>query len=110
MSRREEFATGASRMVDLYHRTTPEAAEAIKASGRFEPQEYDWDTTYFAKTKDMSGYGSSVVHVRVPEQHVSYDEDQAIWDDGSEVEDDDKHWVVPNKVLKPEHIVGVWHE
>lgn len=93
--------------VDLYHRTTPEAAESIAKSGRFEPHD---DATYFAKTRDMDGYGSSVVHARVPAHLVYEDEEGSAWDDGSDVDDADRHYMVDNEHLKREHIVGIEHE
>lgn len=93
-------------LVDLYHRTSREAADSIMSKGFGHPDGEDGGIAYFMRGDNGHGYGESRIHVRVPEHLIHEDEDQSSWDDGSEVDDDDKHWYVHNDDLKPEHIVG----
>lgn len=57
------------RVYDLYHRTEPEAAQAILASGRFESHCRNTQEAYFTNMADGRNarhYGDAVVHVQVP--------------------------------------------
>ena len=88
-------------MVDLYHRTSPEAADSIMASKRFEG-----DVVYGLKADFGQGFGPSRIHLRVPESIVHEDEDFSYWDDGTPTDDKDKYWYMHVEDLEPEHIVG----
>lgn len=57
--------------VTIYHRTTKEAAQQIRDTGRFKSLE-NTDETFFsnAPTGQAEGYGDAVVAVRVPAQWV----------------------------------------
>lgn len=57
------------RVYDLYHRTDPQAAQAILASGRFESHCRNTQEAYFTNMADGRNarhYGDAVVHVQVP--------------------------------------------
>lgn len=74
--------------VDLYHRTTGEAAERITSSGRMHSRENS-DESYFSTRVDgqTDGYGATVVWVRVPEELAALDD---------EFPDGEQHYRVPN--------------
>lgn len=57
------------RVYDLYHRTDPESAQAILASGRFVSHCQNPNEAYFTNMADGPNarqYGEAVVHVQVP--------------------------------------------
>lgn len=91
----------AAASLDLYHRTTPEAAEAIRRDKRMNAKEADGSTYWSTSRGDgpdsvTGGYGSGVVHVRVPE-HLAELED--------EFPDGEQHYRVHRDALKPHHFV-----
>jgi hypothetical protein len=60
-------------MVTLYHRTTPEAAEKIRKSGKFETKE---DGVFFSTSLDgqAKDYGEGIVKVKVPSSMLQLDD------------------------------------
>ena len=100
----DEFAD-VSDGVDLYHRTNPQAAGDILASGFYEGVG-SFDQVYFSDQADPpedSGgltreYGDSVVHVRVPRSVT-----QVVDNFGNE-----QHLGVPAASLTRENIVRAW--
>lgn len=88
------------KMIDMYHRTSPEAADSIMADG------FEGDVVYALKLDFGQGYGPSRIHLRVPESIVQEDEDMSYWDDGTECDDEDKIWFISVEDLGPEHIIG----
>lgn len=73
--------------LDLYHRTSEEAARAILASGRFVTRENTREA--FASTHadgQAAGYGAAVVHVRVDERDAELDD---------EFPDGEQHYRIP---------------
>lgn len=57
------------RVYDLYHRTDPESAQAILASGHFESRCHNTHEAYFTNMvngRHARRYGDAVVHVEVP--------------------------------------------
>lgn len=94
----------ASAMLDLYHRTTPEAAETIHREKRMTSKEHNrggrGTPAFFSNHRDgnySSGYGEGVVHVRVPE-HMAELED--------EFKDGEQHYTMDTSKLKPHHFVA----
>lgn len=87
-------------MVDLYHRTSPAAADAIMAEG------FEGDVVYALMDDHGQGFGPSRIHLRVPKSIVQEDEECSYWDDGTECDDEDKYWYVAVEDLEPEHIIG----
>lgn len=77
----------ADHRLDLYHRTSEEAARRILATGRFVTRE-NTPEAYASNRIDGQGvgYGDAVVHVRV-------DEDEAQLED--EFPDDERHYRIP---------------
>jgi hypothetical protein len=59
--------------VTLYHRTTPEAADAIVKSGQIKAKE---DRAYFSTKRDgqASGYGDAIVKVRIPLENLKLED------------------------------------
>jgi hypothetical protein len=85
--------------LDLYHRTTPEAAQAILRDKRMDSKERG--DVFFSTHRsgdNSTGYGSAVVHVRVPEHLAELDD---------EFPNGEQHYRVNNRSLKPHHFVGV---
>ncbi|MCX4799669.1 NAD(+)--rifampin ADP-ribosyltransferase [Streptomyces sp. NBC_01242] len=86
--------------IDLYHRTTPEAAAAIYREKRMKSMEGGpvFFSTYRGHEPDAQGegYGDGVVHVRVPEHLAQLDD---------EFPSGEQHYQVHNKDLRPEHFV-----
>jgi RNA:NAD 2'-phosphotransferase (TPT1/KptA family) len=84
--------------LDLYHHTSPEAAESISKEG-FRPGD-----VFFSDT--AHGYwgraGSSAVHVRVP-VHQAKDAGVTTTEEGAK----EKLYTVPSKMIRAEHIQGV---
>jgi 8-oxo-dGTP pyrophosphatase MutT (NUDIX family) len=89
-------------MIDLYHRTTPEAAEAIYRDGHMHSKENTAETFWSTHPGDehTSGYGSGVVHVRVPEHIAELDD---------EFPDGEQHYRVHKDSLAPHHFVREGH-
>ncbi|TDE88172.1 hypothetical protein EXU48_23925 [Occultella glacieicola] len=74
--------------MDLYHRTTEEAARAILASGRFLTRENTpeaFASTHF-DSEAAAGYGDAVVHVRVDDVDAQLDD---------EFPDGEQHYRIP---------------
>lgn len=90
-------------MLDLYHRTTPERAETILREHRMASPELNADgepAAFFSTVPDgghASGYGDAVVHVRVPGEIASLED---------EFPSGEQHYSVPVRCLRPEHFVG----
>jgi GNAT superfamily N-acetyltransferase len=85
--------------IDLYHRTSPEAAAAIMRTKRMTSKENG--DVFFSTHRDSEnseGYGSAVVHVRVPEHIAELDD---------EFPDGEQHYRLNNRHLKPHHFVSV---
>lgn len=59
----------------LYHATTKEAAEAIRATGRFLSKEHTQEA-FFSTVPDgmITGYGDAVVCVDVPDEIAELDD------------------------------------
>lgn len=83
--------------LDLYHRTTPERAEAIRNGAPMHSLENHGDT-FWSNRRDgqNEGYGEGVVHIRIPEHHAQIDD---------EFPDGEEHYRVHPRHIKPEHIV-----
>lgn len=84
--------------IDLYHRTTPEALEAITASGTMTTKE-NTPEVYFSTVSEGGqgdGYGSAVVWIRVPEDSVEIDD---------EFPDGEQHFRVPIKEITKERML-----
>lgn len=64
-------------MLDLFHRTTPAAAAAIYASGRMLSKENTGEAFFSTSSGDgqADGYGTAVVHIRVPEELAELDDE-----------------------------------
>ena len=89
--------------MDLYHHTTPEAAEAIKSTGRMQTKD-NTGRAYFTTHPDSEyahAFGDAQVHARVP----------ATWaeDDTAQLDDEfpsgEQHYAVKINRLRPEHFV-----
>jgi hypothetical protein len=84
--------------LDLYHRTTPEAASAIYHDKAMHAKDPDGSTYWSTSRGDenTSGYGSAVVHIRVPEHFAELDD---------EFSDGEQHYRVNKRDLAPHHFV-----
>lgn len=84
--------------LDLYHRTSPEAADEIQRTRRMTSKEHD-GSVYFSTHQhgQGEGYGTAVVHVRVPEHLAELDD---------EFPDGEQHYRVNQRHLAPHHFVG----
>jgi len=86
--------------LDLYHHTSPEAAQAIYATGRMKNIHNDSRQAAFFTTDPGSEYasafGSGVVHARVPDHIAELDD---------EFPSGEQHYAVPLNKLRPEHLV-----
>jgi 2'-5' RNA ligase len=100
----QETASMDDEHLDLYHRTTPEAAAAIYRDKRMHSRENlggrkpVYFSTFRGDEKDAqgSGYGEGVVHVRVP-HHIAEIDD--------EFPSGEQHYNIDAKDLRPEHFV-----
>ena len=88
-----------ARVLRLFHRTTPEAAELIRATRRMVSREHD-GAVYFSTRRDgqATGYGADVVELRVPESLAQLDD---------EFPDGELHYRVLAKDLRPDYFVVV---
>lgn len=84
--------------LDLYHFTDEATAALITASKRMVSRENTGEA-YFSNrpTGQATGYGSAVVHVRVPASLAELDD---------EFPDGEQHYRIFCKLLAPEHFVG----
>jgi hypothetical protein len=84
-------------VLDLYHRTTPHAAAAAYARGRMQSRENTGEV-YFSTRLDGQavGYGSGVVHVRVPGSLVDLED---------EFPDGERHYRIRAGDLAAEHFL-----
>jgi len=82
---------------DLYHFTSPEAAERIHRTGQWLSKE-NTQSVYFSTDPkgQATGYGEAVVHVRVPRHWAQLDD---------EFPSGEQHYTVPIRRLRPHHIV-----
>ena len=88
-----------SAKLDLYHRTTPEAAEQINKQKSMNIGKENTGETYWSTHKDSDqaeGYGQGVVHIRVPENVAELDD---------EFPSGEQHYRVHPRHIKPEHFV-----
>lgn len=86
-------------VLDLYHRTTPEAAAAIMRERRMTSKEWD-GSLYFSTARtggQADGYGATIVHVRVPADVAELDD---------EFPDGEQHYRVKARDLRPEWFVS----
>ncbi|MFF7198237.1 NAD(+)--rifampin ADP-ribosyltransferase [Streptomyces sp. NPDC008079] len=92
--------TGAVSHLDLYHRTTPEAADAIYREKRMLSRENGpvYFSTHRGHEPDSQaiGYGEGVVHVRVPEHLAQIDD---------EFPSGEQHYQIHQRDLRPEHFI-----
>jgi hypothetical protein len=95
MTRRRGLIMGE---LDLYHRTTAEAAESIMCNRRMISKENTGEA-FFSTRRDRqaTGYGEGVVHVRVPEDLAELDD---------EFPSGELHYRVDVRRLRPEHFVS----
>lgn len=94
-------STTASGHLDLYHRTTPEAAEAIRRTKTMHSKENHGETywsTFRGDEPDAqgAGYGDGVVHIRVPHHLAEIDD---------EFPSGEEHYRVHPDHLEPHHFV-----
>lgn len=84
-------------MLDLYHRTTPEAAALILTERRILTRENTGEA-YFSDRRDGSAvsYGAGVVHVRIPAALAELED---------EFPDGERHYRVRAALLRPEHFI-----
>lgn len=84
-------------LVDLYHRTTEEAARAIMQERRMLSKENN-AAAFFSTRRDGhgTGYGDAVVHIRVPQFMIELDD---------EFPDGEQHYSVKVILLRPEHFI-----
>lgn len=95
--RRKVASDDSMETLDLYHRTTPEAAAAIHRTKRMTSQEQG--RVFFSTHRDGGqgeGYGDAVVHVRVPEHLANLDD---------EFPSGEQHYWVHQKHLRPQHFI-----
>lgn len=85
------------KMMDLYHRTSTQAARTIIETGSWVSRENTGEV-YFSDRRDgqTDGYGDAVVHVRVPVDSAELDD---------EFPDGERHFRVLSSSLRPESIV-----
>ena len=83
---------------DLYHRTTPEAAQSIYATGRMTSRENTGEAYFSTKREagQAEGNGEAVVHVRVPAHLAELDD---------EFPDGEQHYRVDTRKLRRQHFV-----
>jgi GNAT superfamily N-acetyltransferase len=89
-------------MLDLYHRTTPEAAESIRRDRSMHSEENSGEAYFSTFRGDEpnaqgTGYGAGVVHVRVPERLAELDD---------EFPSGEQHYRVDTYTMRPEHFVA----
>jgi hypothetical protein len=84
-------------MIDLYHRTTPESAELIMRERRMISRENSGEV-YFSTERNgqATGYGESVVHVRIPLHLAELDD---------EFPSGELHYRVDVRRLRPDHFI-----
>lgn len=84
-------------MLDLYHRTTTDAAKAITEAGVMTSKENTREAFFSTRINGQAtGYGDGVVHIRVPESLARLDD---------EFPDGEEHYAVKVDALRPEHFV-----
>ena len=85
-------------MLDLYHRTTTEAAATIYAEQRMTTK-YPTGEVWFSNriTGQGEGYGEAIVHIRIPEEMATLDD---------EFPDGEEHYTVQARDLRPEHFIA----
>lgn len=86
-------------MIDLYHRTSPEAAAAILAGLPWLSRENTGEV-YFSNRIDGQavGYGDAIVHVRVEAFLADLDD---------EFPDGEEHYRIRVDRIRPDHVVGL---
>lgn len=93
--------------LDLYHRTTAEAAAAIYDSGSMLSKENTAEAFFSTHADDhIAGYGEALVHIRIPAEWI-----EAGWarlDDEFELEDGqyEEHYAIEVARLKREHFIA----
>lgn len=98
------MATMDTTWLDLFHRTTPEAAARIRSTGVFTSLENTGEI-FCSTVRDSdhtAGYGSAVIHIRVPAGLARLDDEFEL-DDGTW----ESHYAIPASLLEPECIIGI---
>lgn len=81
--------------MDLYHRTTHEAAEEIRTSRRMLSKETDGSVYFSTRRHGQAGaYGDAIVHVRVPCEIAQLDD---------EFPSGEQHYRIQAANLRPSH-------
>lgn len=82
----------------VYHRTTPEAADAIRATGRFLSRENTGDVFVSNRRGNgyTEGYGAGIVALDVPDELLTLDD---------EFPTGERHYAVPARVILPAWIL-----
>jgi hypothetical protein len=99
-ARDDIFYRMSAAMLDLYHGTSPANAQAIVQSGQWQTN-YGSGELYFStdpRSNYISGFGTAVVHVRVPE-NIAAPED--------EFPNGEMHYTINMRDMRPNYIVGV---
>jgi len=65
----EKQAQKQERMVNLYHRTSPEAADAIEKGGHFKPG-YNGYAYFSTRKNEGSQYGKATVAIQIPKSEM----------------------------------------
>lgn len=85
-------------LIDLYHRTSPEAAEAVLRQRSMLSKENTGEA-YFSTRPDgpaVLGYGEAVIHIRIPARLARLDD---------EFPDGEEHYRVAVSDLTPDRFV-----
>ena len=94
--------------IDLYHHTSPKAAEQIKSTHKMTSKE-SGGRVFFTTHPDSeyaSGFGKAQVHVQIP-HHWTDDGKAPHYENTAELDDEfpsgEKHYAVKLNRLRPEH-------
>jgi hypothetical protein len=96
------MATMNTTWLDLFHRTTPEAAARIRSTGVFTSLESTGEIfcSTVRDSEHTAGYGSAVIHIRIPVHWARLDDEFEL-DDGTY----EQHFAVPARSLGLRNIV-----
>lgn len=102
---------GAGEVLDLYHRTSSEAAAQIFTQTAMTSKENTAEA-FFSTHPDVhiTGYGPTVVHIRIPRTWI--EDDIARLDDEFPLGDDvyESHYAIAVRHLRPEHFIAVYDD
>lgn len=93
--------------LDLFHRTTPAVAAAIRKSGAMTSKENTAEAFFSTHAGGhIAGYGEALVHIRIPIEWV--ERGWARLDDEFELDDGEyeEHYAIDVVRLRPEHFVA----